>query len=34
MQFKDGEVYNGDFKFGKEHGEGLLRFANGSVYRG
>ena len=34
MFFENGDVYEGDFVFGKEHGYGVFTWADGDVYEG
>ena len=34
MKWADGREYQGQFKNGKEDGEGTLRFANGNLFIG
>jgi hypothetical protein len=34
METKDGDVYQGEWKFGKQDGFGEYRFASGTVYHG
>lgn len=34
VMFKDGSIYQGEFKNGIVHGKGVLKFKNGSIYEG
>ena len=34
MNYKNGDQYDGDWKRGKKHGEGLYRYKNGAYYTG
>jgi hypothetical protein len=34
LNYKNGNIYKGEFKNGKEHGKGVLTFENGNTFEG
>jgi hypothetical protein len=34
IKYANGDIYNGDIKYGKRHGKGEMKYANGGIYNG